>query len=471
MPISMLSIYRSREDILASMLSQLTGAIPDVYTGDDGVIHIIFDIESGQFESLYMALQLLLEDMFVSTASYQALVRHGDQYGMPMKIGTRAAGTLLFSGEDGTFIPQGRSSPTILETGLIQFRTRRPKMSRFLLPALPTPPGVSLEGDAGNLTGGYEYVLTFLTAQGETLPSNPSQIIVANGDQIMLTTIAIGGPGTTGRRVYRDKNGAGDYRLVQEFDENTTATWTDNVDDDDLENAQTLPLSDTAHSVPAQGTAQDVGVDGNAVAGAITVISDAPATLSAVTNITAFTGGSDPEDSEAYRTRLLSFIQNPQTGSVADIQAWAMTVPGVGSATVFENDPVNGTVTVRITGEQGAVASPDVIEATQEALDQLDYANITIIVESFTPEVTDVEVAVTLQSGYTLDIVTPTVQTAISNYIGNLGTGESLIIAGIIDAVFGLGGVADVTVTAPTTNLTTDPMEKRTAGVITVTEA
>jgi len=49
MPIAMNSIYRTRDDILASMLSQLVGAIPDVYTGEDGVIRIIFDIESGQF--------------------------------------------------------------------------------------------------------------------------------------------------------------------------------------------------------------------------------------------------------------------------------------------------------------------------------------------------------------------------------------------------------------------------------------
>src|SRR4029077_17267567 len=107
MPISMLSIYRSREDILASMLSQLVGAIPDVYTGEDGVIRIIFDIESGRFESLYLSLQLCVEDMFVSTASYTALTRHGDQFGLPMQIGTQAQGTLMFTGEGGTFIPLG----------------------------------------------------------------------------------------------------------------------------------------------------------------------------------------------------------------------------------------------------------------------------------------------------------------------------------------------------------------------------
>ena len=84
MPVLDTSIYRSRDDILSDMISQLIAAIPDAYTGEDGVTRIIFEIESGQYENLYLATQLLLEDMFVTTASYQALIRHGEQYGLPM---------------------------------------------------------------------------------------------------------------------------------------------------------------------------------------------------------------------------------------------------------------------------------------------------------------------------------------------------------------------------------------------------
>ena len=196
-------------------------------------------------------------------------------------------------------------------------------------------------------------------------------------------------------------------------------------------------------------------MDGNVVVGAITTIADGPPTLESVKNTPIFTGGSDPEDSELYRSRLLSFIQNPQTGSVSDIEAWALNVPGVETASVLENTPAAGTVTVRITGPGGTVPPPSVITATQEALDQLDYANITIIVEAFTALATNVTVDVTPSSGFSLAAVTPSVQTAIANYINGLGTGETLKIAGIIDSVFGLAGIADVVVTVPSANQTT----------------
>jgi uncharacterized phage protein gp47/JayE len=469
MPISMLSIYRSREDILASMLSQLVGAIPDVYTGEDGVIRIIFDIESGQFESLYLALQLLLEDMFVSTASTQALVRHGDQYGLPMRVGTRATGTLMFSGEDGTFIPQGTLVSYDPGNGIDPIPFETTNDVTIPAPGDPTPPNVAVQGSAGNLTGAYEYVVTFITAQGETLPSDPSQIVVVNAGQVNLTTIPLGGPGTMERMVYRDVNGQGNYRLIAEIADNTTQVYTDNATDASIVNAQTPPTTDTAHRVPAQGVAVDPGVDGNVTVGAITIISDGPATLSDVINITAFTGGADPEDSEVYRSRLLDFIQNPQTGSVSDIEAWALSVPGVETATVFENTPTNGTVTVRITGAQGSVASPEIVADVQAVLDEQDYANMTIIVSSFTALPTNVTVATTLQTGATLAAVTSSVQTAISNYITALGAGETLRVAGIVDAVFGLSGIADVTVTVPASNQTTPAASKRTPGTITVT--
>ena len=60
-------------------------------------------------------------------------------------------------------------------------------------------------------------------------------------------------------------------------------------------------------------------------------------------------------------------------------------------------------------------------------------------------------------------------QQAISDYISGLGTGETLYVAGIIDATFGLGGVADVVVTTPSSNQTTAAGSKRTVGTITVT--
>jgi uncharacterized phage protein gp47/JayE len=468
MPVSMSSIYRTRQDILNSMISQLIAGIPDAYVGADGVIRLIFDIEAGQFESLYLAEQLLLEDMFVSTASYQALVRYGEQYGLPIFQGAQSTGVLLFSGEDGAFIPQGTLAAHDPGNGLDPVYFQTDYDVSIPAPGDPVPP-ITAVGTATGLTGGYEYVVTFTTAQGETLPSDQSIILTVNNQKINLTNIPIGGPLTTGRRIYRDKNGAGNYRLVTALTNNTTTIFTDSVTDAAIAGAAVPPETDTAHAIPVQARAQEIGIEGNVVVGTVTTIADGPGELTDVTNPQPFFGGQDPEDSEVYRSRLLNFIRNPQTGSVSDIEAWALNVPGVETASVSENDPVAGTVTVRITGPGGSIASPDVISVVQQTLDELDYANITIIVSSFTALPTNVTVDVTAATGYDLATVTPSVQTAIGNYINNLLVGETLKVAGIIDATFGLPGVADVVVTTPTTNQTTPANQKRTAQTITVT--
>jgi hypothetical protein len=100
-------MYRERAEIFAEMIANLLAAIPDAYTGDDGVATILMQIQAGQLENLYLANQLLLEDMFIQTASYQALLWHGEQFGLSPEIGAQSTGTLTFEGAGGTYVPIG----------------------------------------------------------------------------------------------------------------------------------------------------------------------------------------------------------------------------------------------------------------------------------------------------------------------------------------------------------------------------
>jgi uncharacterized phage protein gp47/JayE len=468
-PITDSSLYRQRADILAEMLVQLLAAVPDAYTGDDGVIHIVFDIEAAQLENLYLAHQLLLEDSFISTASYQALIRHGEQYGESFSPGTPSTGTLQFEGDGGTFIPTGTEVGYDPQNGLdvVYFITTAD--ATVPNPGNPTAPTAAINATAGNLNGVYEYVVTFVTAAGETLPSPESVAVNPANQQVDLSNIPLGGAGTISRRIYRDKNGAGTYRRVTEIANNTATTYTDNVSDGTVSTGAAVPTDDTAHQIVVAAQSQDTGVEGNVAIGTITDLTNAPATLTGVTNPVAFTGASDPEDIEDFRTRLLAFIQNPQTGSAGDLKSWAEDISGVGSATVFPNTPANGSVTVRITAEDGTVPDASVVSAVQAALNAKDMANITIIVSTFTSVPTDVTVDVTPSGTYALADVSPSVIAAISDYINGLDVGATLYVAGIIDSVFGLPGIADVTISNPVVNQATAATSKRTPGVITVT--
>lgn len=463
------SMYRTREDILAEMLAGLVAAIPDAYTGEDGTTRIVLEISAGQDENLYLAHQLLLEDMFITTASSVALQRHGEQYGLAIKEGTRSTGSLQFEGDGGTYVPVNTEVGYDPGSGLDVIYFNTISDGTIPNPGDPDPPVAAINAAAGNLNGVYEYVVTFLTASGETLASDVSDAVNPVNQQVDLSVIPLGGTGTTGRRIYRDKDGAGTYRRVHEIADNVTVAWTDNVTDAAAAGGALVPATDTAHRITVDAQSQDPGIEANMIIGAITELTNAPATLISVINTTAFVGASDPEDTETFRARLLDFFRSPGTGSPSDLKAWAENVNGVESATVFTNTPGPGETTVRISGIGGSVPSAGIVADVLAALTLLDLANVTLHVDTFNPVPTDVTVDVTTSGTYVLADVTPSVETAIADYINSLDVGETLRISGIIDSVYGLPGIADVVVSAPGANQATGAGDKRTPGVITVT--
>lgn len=472
MPITETSFYRTRDDIIAEMIAALVAAIPDAYTGDDGNWRITFEISAAQYENLFLAHQLLAEDMFVTLASYTALVRHGEQYEVPPKLGTPSAGTLQFQGAGGDYIPIGSEVAYDPGGGLDPIFFTTTQDGTVPNPGTPAAPVATLN-TSGVLTGLYEWAVTFVTASGETLPSAISNAVNPSA-QLVGVTFPVGGAGTIARRLYRRKNGVGDFRRVTEIADNTTTVYGDNIADATVATNPLAPTVDTAHQISLTASAVRPGSDGNVGAGTITVLSNVPSSLVGVTNVAAFTGGSEPEDTEDFRQRLLDWIRNPGTGSPGDLKAIAENVTGVETATVFPNVDLSGaaapgTTTVRISGPAGSIPSAGIQAEVLAALQAYDVANITLLVGAFTAVATNVTVDVTTDGTYTLADVTPSVQAAVQNYISSLAVGETLRIAGITDAVFGLPGVADVVVTTPSSNQTTAADSKRTPGTVTVT--
>lgn len=464
------SLFRSRDEILDDMLAAAQAAVPDIYVGEDGVLYFLFSIVAGVLESIFVALELLRNDLFVETASEDTLDRRGTEKGVPRLAGVQATGTLLFSGDGGVPIDIDTEVAYDPGTGADYLYFTTTSAATIPNPGTPTAPTVAINATAGNLTGSYEYVITFLTAAGETLAGAESAAVTPAAQQVDLTNIPLGGAGTTGRRIYRQKNGSGVYQLVHEIGDNVATTYTDNIADGAL--GGNPPAISTAERVSVPAQAEEAGNDYNVAAGTITILTNAPDGVVSVTNPAAFTGATDPEGFEDFRVRLGEAVKNPQTGAPGDIKVWAEEIDGVESATVFENDnegvATNGHTTVRIAGPNGTVPGSDVITAVQTALDAKDLANVTIHVTTFVATPTDVAVTLTIASGYTHTDVDPSVVTAITNYINGLEVGETFRTAGVYSAVFGLAGVTDLTVTTPAANLATGATAKRTPGTITV---
>jgi uncharacterized phage protein gp47/JayE len=453
------------------MLSALQGAIPDVYVGDDGVVKILFTIEAAQLESAFLANQLLLEEIFVQTASGAALKMHGETYALPMELGTFAEGDVIFTGDGGTLIEAGATVGADPGNGMdvIPFAVEEPVTIPD--PGEPTAITALPAAVAGNLSGTYEYVVSFLTVMGETLLSDISAPSQPTNQQVNLTQIPIGGPGTTGRRIYRRRNGIDPFKLVTTLLENISTTYTDNVAEGTLTTPP--PEIDTAHRVIAEVVATFVGSDGNVVPGAVRILMDVPPGITDVINTTAFLGGADPETVEQYRTRLLAYIRMPRTGSTTDLKFWAESVNEVEQATVFNNDnlgtPTNGHATIRISGPAGEIPDAETLAEVTTLLNQKDLANITLHVTTFTQVPIAVTVDVTTDAEHTLGEVIPSVQDAINDYINSIPIAGTFYRSGAIDAVYGLDGITDVTISVPASNQVATVTQKFIPGTITVT--
>jgi len=464
------NLARSREEIYSDLIADMQSLVSDVYTGDDGNLMLLFQVLSGAHEAIYLALQIANEDMFIVTANPSALDRHGVDKGVPRKVGTRATGGLRIEGAGGEFISLDSEAAFDPNNGdeLLYFRTTEEGTTPT--PGTPTAPTLTDLSVAGNLTGTFEYVITFLTAQGETMAGLESLPLTVAASKIHLASIPIGGTGTVKRNIYRQKNGDGIYKFVAQINDNTTTVYDDNIADGSLGGQP--PSESSAEAIVLAVESVDPGFKYNVLPNTITSVIDMPNGISNVTNPAQMTGGSDPEDTEKYRSRLLAAVQVPGTGSPGDLKSWAESVDGVEQATVFENDnlgtPTNGHVTVRIAGPGGAIPDAPTIAEVQTLLDSYDIANVTIHVATFTAVPTNVAVTITVAAGYTLPDLTVGIAQAISDYITALPVGATLRVAGIVDAVFGLPGVDDVVVTTPSGNLATGATSKRTPGTITV---
>lgn len=468
MPFQSDLIYKDRETIVAELQAALLARIPNANLEPDSIFSILIEMQATTVEGLYLANQLLHDDIWIQTMSALALTRTGDQYGLPLKEGLKSTGQLRFSGEGGTYIGLDTQvgAPQIGDDTLVFDVTQDGTIPN---PGVATAPTVADAGAAGNLTGTYEWAITFTTAEGETAIGDSSAALALNARQAQLTNIPIGGPGTLTRNVYRQLNG-GDWQFVASIGDNVTLIYVDNIAEGALGGQP--PAESTAEAIVLAAESDDTGTEYNVDANTITVLIETQDGVNDVTNPVAFTGAADDEDSEAFRLRLLDFIRNPKSGSADDLKLWVESVDGVDSATVFSGDnmgvPTPGHVTIRISGPDGSIPGADVLTAALAEAESHDLANITIHVTTFDAHPVDVTISLVVDPDFTLGDITPSVQNAITDYINSVPVGGTLYVAGLYDAIFGLTGVTTLTVDAPAADVALAETEKATAGTITV---
>lgn len=123
-------------------------------------------------------------------------------------------------------------------------------------------------------------------------------------------------------------------------------------------------LNDDGTAVAAV-EAVDAGASGNVAAGRINRLDMSDSEVIALANQSATTDGTDVEDDESYRERLMEYDKTQGesfVGSYADYKRWALSVSGVGGASVLQATDDSGLVRIIITDMDGNPATDELCQ-------------------------------------------------------------------------------------------------------------
>ena len=223
-----------------------------------------------------------------------------------------------------------------------------------------------------------------------------------------------------------------------------------------------FPTGFTSVETPVRST--QAGANQQASIGTITNIQDYPAgapTGLTVTNPAATAGAGDAELDPSYRARARAFFTTARRGTLAAIQAAAIGVPGVVTATAFEVLDAYGLpakdvqLVVADAFTQVLVSTVPTPPAYQTqsnvlaaavflALDDVRAAGINVEVLVADVTLLGVVLALTFQAGVNVETVSGQARAAIVGYVNNLAPGNPFIPA---DAVTALKRVAGLKIT------------------------
>jgi uncharacterized phage protein gp47/JayE len=163
----------------------------------------------------------------------------------------------------------------------------------------------------------------------------------------------------------------------------------------------------------------EAGEIGNVASGDIKLI--AQAGFDYVTDSVLIESGTEREEDEPYRQRILERKRNPgRGGSELDYKIWAESVDGVASALVLPLARGNGTVDIVITGSDGP-AGPELINTCQAFIDTktpADLAEGAIRVLTQTPVPINIQLSQCLwRDGYDAITGLTFVETALQEYV------------------------------------------------------
>ena len=188
-------------------------------------------------------------------------------------------------------------------------------------------------------------------------------------------------------------------------------------------------------------------------------------------NASSTTGGSDIESDEELLKRYYKKVQQPATsGNVYHYKQWATEVPGVGDAKVFPIWNGNGTVKVVVVDLEKEPVTTTKVTEVANYIETVRPVGATVTVESAVGVTINVDVRVTLNTGYSPTLVKPVIEQKITDYFKTIAFIDSEVkYTKIASAILDVDGVIDystLTVNNGTVNIPIGTQQVPVLGVV-----
>lgn len=186
----------------------------------------------------------------------------------------------------------------------------------------------------------------------------------------------------------------------------------------------TIPSTGSV-TVPIQ--CSDPGTDGNTTQNTIIFSASGITGITGVTNEEPVTGGTNVETDAALIARIEEYDQTLSSsfvGNAADYRRWAMSIEGIGNATIIPPSDDSGIVTIVLTDSTGAPASEALCTAVYNYIMSPDdpYARLSPInafLDVIAPTTTAIAVKATVEltAGAVLEDVAAAFLTGLTSYL------------------------------------------------------
>lgn len=185
-------------------------------------------------------------------------------------------------------------------------------------------------------------------------------------------------------------------------------------------------------TIPEQGTVDIAvasvlaGASYNVTRNTVTLQKQPNKNVTSVTNENPIRGGTDEEDDDTYRERILEKLRSAEVSFVgcdADYVRWAKEVSGVGSAVVEAEWKGPGTVKVVVTDPDGSAVGEDTLKAVEDyivspkdRMKRLAPIGASVTISTVKDMTVSYSAVLELESNYSIDNVKEAFLTALKTY-------------------------------------------------------